>query len=232
MILFAAFIFGLLGSLHCLVMCGPIALSIPVPQSFNRLSAIIIYTIGRITTYAFLGLCVGMVGQLFAISGFQQVLSIVCGVLVACMSGFFAVKAGGKITSVINQYTGKVRVGFNQMLHKQGIVSYFLLGMVNGLLPCGLVYISLAAALATGSSLTGAAYMAMFGLGTAPAMLTVSQFASLIKIQKTVRVKTFISGVVFVTGVIMIVRGLNLGIPYLSPQLQSDKPACCHIKCH
>ena len=107
-----------------------------------------------------------------------------------------------------------------------------LFGLLNGLLPCGLVYAALAGAAATGGPLGGALFMAAFGLGTIPAMLAVSLAGRLITAPWRARFQRAVPVAMAVLAVLFIVRGLSLGIPYLSPDLSPEAVAggrsCCH----
>jgi len=221
MIYLTGFLLGFVGSLHCIGMCGPIALALPVPQNLNRILAVIFYNLGRIVTYYEIGLFFGLIGKLIVLAGFQQTLSVVCGIVVISLA-FFAQKV--KVYPVFSGITKKFKSGFSVLVNQHGLLPFVLLAMLNGLLPCGLVYMSLAAATATGGSWSGAFFMACFGLGTAPAMFAKAP----IKLNLT-RYKT---GFVVFTGLLLIVCGLNLGIPYLSPEVNRTAVQPTHYKCH
>jgi sulfite exporter TauE/SafE len=119
---------------------------------------------------------------------------------------------------------------FNKILLNPSSFSMLLVGILNGLLPCGVVYIALTGALATGSALTGMGYMALFGLGTLPLMLTISLAGNMVSLsfRKTLGKLTPYVMIFFAT--LLILRGLNLGIPYISPKLSNDITVT--KKCH
>lgn len=232
----SAFTIGVLGSFHCIGMCGAIAFSLPLKEdnSWSRLLGGMLYNIGRITTYGILGAVFGILGQNLSLAGFQQGLSIALGILL--LVALFFPKFLQKIkdnNSRFAQFQLWVR---NQMgrLFKSGAVSaLFGIGFLNGLLPCGLVYVAIAGAIATGNGLWGMFYMILFGLGTMPMMLLVSQFRSLISVSIRNKMRQVVPVFVGVMAVLFIIRGLNLGIPYLSPILQQEAtswilPPNCH----
>jgi sulfite exporter TauE/SafE len=231
MMITAAFMIGLLGSLHCLGMCGPIALALPV-RTTNRLIKLykyLVYNFGRILTYASLGLIIGFVGRGFAIAGLQEIISISTGVLIIASVAIIHNPLNSKF---LNRYTATIKASlksaFQIYFKRTGIFSLFILGVLNGLLPCGMVYMAMLGALATGSSIAGAGFMAAFGLGTVPMMLSVSLMGNII----SERVKSiFLRATPILAcmiGVLLIVRGLSLNIPYISPG-----PSCCYVQsCH
>jgi hypothetical protein len=222
-ILLPAVMLGMLGSFHCVGMCGPLAMSIPKAGD-GKLMVIagrLLYHVGRTFTYAIIGAVLGLIGQGIFLAGMQQWFSIGLGVVL--LMYLFLPRLFGK----------KVRLGFPQkiktkmilLFKKKGLTFSFLIGMLNGLLPCGLVYMAVAGALATGDPLHGLLFMAAFGVGTMPLMLalvfTFQRFSQNFKNT----VQRAIPAFVFCMAVVLILRGLNLGIPYLSPELVSDNKA-------
>ena len=230
MIYLTGFLLGFMGSLHCIGMCGPIALALPVPVNLNRGIAVLLYNLGRVLTYSAIGLGFGLLGWIFVLAGFQQYLSIACGVAVILM--VILSRFGIMNTNASNSFTSKIRSQFAILVKKHGLVPFVLLGMLNGLLPCGLVYMSLAGATSTGGAWQGAAYMALFGLGTVPAMFAVGYLHRFLSLPWRFKVRNYVSGFVIVTGLLLILRGMNLGIPYLSPQMTVSGVSCCNKKCH
>lgn len=233
-ILISALSLGLLGSFHCVGMCGPIALALPVHQlSFwGKLKGILLYNFGRIFTYALLGGLFGLLGKSFVIAGFQQMASITLGALILIMVLLpESVYAKFKITSQIYSYAGKLKNKLGILFKKNNLSSLFFIGTLNGLLPCGLVYLGIAGAIATGDSLSGALFMAVFGLGTIPAILALALFSSNIKVSFRNKINKAMPYFISVMAILLILRGMNLGIPYVSPQLSSTK-AECHKCCH
>ena len=188
MVYLTAFLLGFLGSFHCVGMCGPIAMSLPAVGS-NKWALIagkFIYNTGRIITYSLMGLVVGLIGHRFAMAGFQKYLSVGAGVLILLSVGLFAFGNQHRpnvFNSWLLQYTSKIKALFRQLFGLRSHATLLGIGMVNGLLPCGFVYLALAGALADGGglqlfgvNLSGMVYMLCFGLGTLPAMLSLSLF--------------------------------------------------------
>lgn len=233
--LWSAFLIGLFGSFHCIGMCGPIALALPI-QNNNMVRMILgrlLYNIGRAITYAAIGLLFGLIGQSLSLAGFQQSVSIVAGVLILLMV-LLPSKISQKLYLLKPAYgfTNFLKRKFGMLLRQKTISATFFIGLLNGFLPCGLVYIAVAGALGTGHYLDGAAYMFVFGIGTIPIMLTVSLAGNFIGINVRKRINKMIPAFMIILAFLFILRGMNLGIPYVSPQLQhaeiSDESAICH----
>lgn len=228
-LIFSAITLGFLGSFHCVGMCGPIALALPLKRDSisSKISGAILYNVGRIITYALLGLLFGFVGQSFVIAGYQQALSISVGVAILVMV-LFSSKISGKLktTAFIYSLIGQLKQRLSSLFKKNSYSSLFLIGSLNGLLPCGLVYLGIAGAIATGNGLQGSLFMAVFGLGTLPAMLTLALVGNAISVNFRNKINKAIP--VFVVGMalLLILRGMNLGIPYISPEMSATKPVC------
>lgn len=233
--IFAGFAVGILGSLHCVGMCGPIALAIP-HKSTNKAAIAVdnaFYNGGRIITYMVLGTILGLIGSAISFSGLQEKLSIVIGVLMLVLT--FApkiFKISGKANNFFYSAVGKLKTHFSTFLRKKGKVALFSLGLLNGLLPCGLVYVALAASLGIADYAGSMAFMAGFGLGTAPAMFAVSFLGIFASAGLRQKFTKLIPYGVAVVAILMIMRGMALGIPYVSPELPTtvDQPVenCCH----
>ena len=232
--IWAGFLIGLLGSLHCLGMCGPIAIAIPA-QSNGKLSMFVdslIYNSGRIFTYSILGAILGVVGASLNFSSVQQYLSIIVGSLMLIF--LFLPKKYFKFGSTlpgINKIVFKFKSSFGKFLNSKTKFSLVVLGLLNGLLPCGLVYFALAGSFATAGVLSGSLYMALFGLGTLPMMIVVYITKEMISINVRRRLNRLIPIGLAIVAVLMILRGLSLGIPYISPilpeHLTEELPPCC-----
>lgn len=222
-----ALLTGLIGSFHCVVMCGPIALSLPAnkDKSKNYLQRIV-YNFGRIITYSILGFIVGWIGYLASFSGLQQALSISVGVLVILftLAKYINIKSFNPLNfTFITKPLGK-------LLSKPTNFNYLLIGMLNGLLPCGFVYIGLIGASTAAFAWQGMVYMALFGMGTFPLMFLTSIFGQFISTDARQKINRLLPYFAIIIGILFIVRGLNLGIPFLSPDLGSNQnlPADCH----
>ncbi|WP_397363045.1 sulfite exporter TauE/SafE family protein [Olleya sp. R77988] len=218
--LFSAIIFGLLGSFHCVGMCGPIAFMLPVDRSnsFKKVSQITAYHIGRLLAYSTIGLIFGLIGKSLYIFGLQQKLSIIIGVLMIVVVVFPYKKIGQNfIVKPIYKAIGFVKKEMGQALKKKTIDTFLTIGFLNGFLPCGLVYMAVFGAIATGTALQGSLYMAFFGLGTIPLMTSAIYLGKFLNTTVKQRIQKAIPVVVVIIGALFILRGLGLGIPYISP---------------
>jgi hypothetical protein len=216
--IWAGFIIGLLGSLHCIGMCGPLALALPATRT-DFVTGRIIYNAGRVVTYMLLGTIFGIVGQTFALAGFQRGLSIAAGLfMLAAAFGWHRLAAPP---------VSFLRGAWSRLIALKTRTALFGIGLLNGLLPCGLVYVALAGAAATGSALRGLLFMAGFGLGTIPAMLAVSLSGKMIHAGLRLKFQRIVPAALFALSVLFILRGLSLGIPYLSPDLHAGAESCC-----
>jgi len=184
--IWAGFLVGFLGSFHCIGMCGPIALSLPANSNsslivfFNRL----LYNIGRTITYSFFGLLFGLFGNRLVLIGLQQYFTILFGVILL-LYVFTPQKYKSKISNIkiYRMVVDDLKLVFGRLMRKSSSSSFLVLGIANGFLPCGFVYVALAGAITTGSSINGAIYMALFGLGTIPIMLATSMLGNILNFQ-------------------------------------------------
>ena len=227
--LWTAFLLGFAGSAHCAGMCGPLALALPAGSGGHAglFAGRMLYNLGRIVTYASVGAVFGLLGHAFAIAGLQRWVSIIAGL--AILLGLF-LSPRFTVFGPVVRAVGRLKSAMGTLLRWRGSASMFSIGLLNGLLPCGLVYAACGTALTRGGAVSAAAYMAVFGLGTFPAMLALSlaghklQFTWRLKMQRLVPVSMAL------VGTLLILRGMDLGIPYLSPKLSDgpDAAACCH----
>ena len=201
---------GFLGSFHCVGMCGPIAVSLPKGDGSKKEIAggRILYNIGRIVTYSIMGLIAGLAGYSFSIKGFQSELSIFSGILIVLIVILSYVnKFSIRFSKIISSLTFNLKKQFKKLFTKGSPWFLFSIGLLNGLLPCGFVYLSLAGALATGNYIDGMLYMAMFGLGTLPAMLTISLAGHLIGFRFQKFIKKASPIIAIALAVLLIQRG-------------------------
>lgn len=224
MILFlSAITLGLLGSFHCVGMCGPIALALPIGQTntFDRILSVLIYNSGRILTYSIFGLIFGSIGQTFSIFGYQQLLSISLGVLI--LLGLILpenIVSKFSQSAAIYSFFNKLKSKLSSLFLKKGKKSLFVIGVLNGLLPCGLVYMAIAGAIASGDLFNGALFMAVFGLGTAPIMIALPLAGNYFSLSFRNSIRKTVPLMIGFMAVLLILRGLNLGIPYVSPKAE------------
>ncbi len=218
--LFSAFVLGLLGSFHCIGMCGPIAFMLPVDRTntYKKVSQIVIYHIGRLLAYSIIGLVFGLIGKSLYIFGFQQQLTIIIGILMILVV-VIPDKVFNKyqISKPIYSSISKLKSALGSALKRKTADTFLTIGFLNGFLPCGLVYMALFGAIASANALEGGLYMVVFGLGTIPLMTTVIYFSHLLKGTVRQKIQKAIPVFIVFIGALFILRGLGLGIPYLSP---------------
>jgi sulfite exporter TauE/SafE len=231
--LLAGLSMGLLGSFHCLGMCGPLMLALPPAGAtrFHYLAGRVACQIGRVLTYAVLGIVFGIFGQSLILAGWQRGLSILAGVVILASLVLRGTKWAAQATGWIAAGLARLRRSFGPLLQRRTVSSLFVLGLLNGLLPCGLVYVALAVAAATGSAAGGAEFMIAFGLGTVPAMLAVSLAGRILRPAWRIRLQKAVPAALLVLAVLFILRGLNLGIPYVSPDLSPASAETGHGCC-
>jgi len=232
--LYSAFILGLLGSLHCVGMCGPIAFMLPVDRSnsFKKVSQIGVYHIGRLLAYSLIGLVFGLLGKSLNLFGIQQQLSIAIGILMIVVVLIpYRTFAKYNLSKPLNKVISKVKSNLGQALKKKTPDTFLTIGFLNGFLPCGLVYMAVFGAIATGSLLQGSFYMILFGLGTVPLMTSAIYLGKFLNQTIKQRIQKAIPVFVVLIGVLFILRGLGLGIPYISPAPVVEM-ATSTIDCH
>ncbi|WP_159018020.1 sulfite exporter TauE/SafE family protein [Algibacter sp. L3A6] len=218
--LFSAFILGLLGSFHCVGMCGPIAFMLPVDRNnaLKKALQIGVYHLGKLLAYSVIGLVFGLIGKSLYLFGFQQQLSIFIGILMILVV-LIPQRTFNKynFSKPVYKLISKVKSALGSAMKKKTMDTFLTIGFLNGFLPCGLVYMAVFASIASGNALNGALYMAVFGLGTIPLMTTAIYFSQFLKGAARQKIQKAIPVFVVIIGVLFIIRGLGLGIPYLSP---------------
>jgi len=224
---YLALITGLVTSLHCIGMCGPIAVALPLGKKSwsHRLAGSLTYNVGRTLTYGILGAIFGLLGQGIQMAGFHQWASIIIGVLMILSVIFPALfKDKRKIESFMFGYTGKLISKFRKLFSISSFPSLFLIGLLNGLLPCGPVYVAIAGALNTGDMINGIIYMIIFGIGTIPIMLAIPMLGNIIGTKIRKKFSWILSTFIVLLGILFILRGLSLGIMYISPKAKMLEP--------
>ena len=218
--LYTAFIFGLISSLHCIGMCGPIAMMLPVDRNnpTKKATQILTYHFGRLTAYGTIGLVFGLLGKGFFMAGIQQQLSIFIGV---CMIVIILIPermfARYNFSKPVCKTISKIKQQLGSQFANKSYKSLFTIGLLNGFLPCGMVYVALFGAIAMQSATLGILYMVLFGLGTVPMMSFVVYVQSYLTLNFRNKIQKIIPYVGVFIGVLFVLRGLGLGIPYVSP---------------
>ncbi|AWA31524.1 hypothetical protein HYN48_13020 [Flavobacterium magnum] len=216
----AATLLGVISSLHCVAMCGPIAMMLPLARNNPRRKAIqlVAYHAGRISTYAVLGFLFGAFGRALSLSAIQQYVAIFSGLMMVTIA-LLPQRSFGKIGLVLAAY--KATSGSKGFLlkhfNKQSLTAIFLIGLLNGFLPCAMVYAALFGALSTQSLISGMAFMALFGLGTVPLMGTVTYLHQFLTLPWRNRLQRVIPAALVCIGILLVLRGMLLDICHVSP---------------
>jgi sulfite exporter TauE/SafE len=229
---------GLIGSLHCIGMCGPIAVALPLGRRsfFDRAIGGLTYNLGRTITYGFMGFIFGLLGKGIEMAGFQQWASILLGVVMILSVFFpFLFKDQFGNAGFGNGISGKIVSRLRVLFGNHSKRNLLVIGLLNGLLPCGLVYVAIAGAINTNDVLAGILFMVAFGLGTIPLLLAVSLLGNMVGAKLKNKLNKIIPVFIVILGIIFILRGMSLGIPYISPKSQKLTPvkevqvkgACC-----
>lgn len=181
---------ALLGSLgHCVGMCGGFVVaysSAKVDEQWSRvhqLSTHLLYNFGRVTTYIFLGIIFGSIGTIFTISPFSKsILFLIIAIFMILMG----ISLMGKL-NFLNSIEFSIEQNslfkryFAKLIHSKSYLSFYLLGVLNGFIPCGFVYFFIASAISTTSPLWGGVVMLVFGISTIPVLLSMGFFISYLK---------------------------------------------------
>jgi sulfite exporter TauE/SafE len=226
---------GFLGSLHCIGMCGPIALALP-HQTGSKLRVFfgrLLYNTGRVMTYGLLGIAAGLLGEVVRFASLQQALSITAGI-VLLLAVFLPSRLARRIIpgNLVDRTVARFTKIAGVLFKSRTIGALFAIGFLNGFLPCGLVYVALAGAVATGNKLAGGTFMILFGLGTVPVMVAVSLVGPFLGTRLRRALTRLIPVGAVVLAAILILRGMSLGIPYVSPNLNPDATMQQTGHCH
>jgi len=232
--LYSAFIFGLISSLHCIGMCGPIAMMLPVDRSnpAKKVVQIMLYHIGRLSAYATLGLVFGILGKGFYMAGIQQSISIMVGIFMITIAVvperiFMKYNFSKPVYKVISN----VKSSLGNQFKRKSPDALFTIGLLNGFLPCGLVYAALFGAIAMQNVTLSVTYMLLYGLGTIPMMSAVVYISNILSTPIRSKMQKMIPIVTVIIGTLFILRGLGLDIAYISPSNLSlfvQANANCH----
>jgi uncharacterized protein len=216
MLIWSAFLIGMAGSLHCVGMCGPIAMALPQQGAYRwaMVGKLLLYHLGRITTYAGLGMLIGFLGQGLVLAGLQMYVSVLLGVLLLVVA-LLSINVETMIHrwAPVRQFQQWVRRSMGQLLNARSNSALLGLGMLNGLLPCGLVYMAVVGAVATGNVFQGAAYMALFGAGTIPLMLLTSVAGQFIDVRWRNQLRRLTPIFLIAFALLFISRGLQFELP-------------------
>lgn len=224
------FLMGLIGSVHCIGMCGPLTMALPFSQQKNifKYLAMALYHIGKILSYASLGLIVGLFGKQLFVIDTQQSISIIIGVfMLVYVVWIYLVKVNTRFNP-LQFIQVPVLKALSSLFKNKHVTVFIVLGFLNGLLPCGVVYLALGSAMSTGHPIDAAIFMAFFGLGTMPALLMVALGGQMVSFEWRRKLQSALPVFIFGMGIMLILRGMNLGIPILSPHVESNNVVSCH----
>ena len=212
--LFLGVTIGFLGSWHCVGMCGPLAMALPyrTTKPLPRLALSTLYTLGRTTTYIGVGMILATTGEFFSMAGLQRVLSVSVGLIL------IAIVLLPAINKKLEQAVYQTRLGRSvqkriaKLYRNQNVATFYWVGLLNGLLPCGLVYMAAFAALGSARLAYGLSIMLGFGLGTWPLMTALAIFPIREWLSRVQGLK--LSNVLmFVAGTLMIIRATTIELP-------------------
>ena len=214
-------------------MCGPIAMMLPVDRNnqAKKGTQIITYHLGRLFAYSTIGFIFGMLGKGFLLAGMQQKMSIFIGIaMILIILIPEKVVANYNFSKPIFKVISKIKTTLGSQFKNKSYKSLFTIGLLNGFLPCGMVYVALFGAIAMQSPSLGILYMVLFGLGTVPMMSSIVYLNSFLTISIRNKIQKVIPYVAVFLGIAFILRGLGLGIPYISPSNMSlfvqQQPNC------
>lgn len=232
--LYTALIFGLISSFHCVGMCGPIAMMLPVDRTNEAKKAlqILTYHVGKLTAYGALGLVFGLLGNSFYVAGWQQQMSIILGILMITVAIVpEKVFARYNFSKPVYKIISNVKSNLGKQFKSKSYSSLFTIGLLNGFLPCGMVYVAIFGAIAMQSVSFGVLYMLLFGVGTIPMLTVVVYVSQFLSFSFRNTLQKVIPIVAIAIGMLFIIRGLGLDIPYVSPSNLSlfvQAEANCH----
>jgi len=232
-VMISGFTLGAAGSLHCVGMCGPLSLALPVHHlsPAKKIFSLLLYQLGRIITYSSMGLLLGLAGRRIYISGYQQWFSIFMGVIILVLATLYFIQQRTIHLKFLNRFYSFIQQQMSKLLRSSAWpYSFLLMGMANGLLPCGMIYIALATTLSFTGVSQSVSFMAMFGAGTLPAMMLVSYAGQIIRPDRRFALRKLVPVFISIMGIMLILRGMNLGIPFISPALPGapGTPIICH----
>lgn len=212
--LWTAFILGFAGSLHCMGMCSPLAMTV-TNMSSKIIAARLLYNLGRIITYGVLGIVVASVGFTLPLEKYQNLLSILLGIalLAIGITGISAIRIPF-ITKALEHFSLLLKKLFSKFLQRRSYTSTFILGSLNGVLPCGLSFLALTYCVTLARPVDGFVFMAAFGAGTLPVMLGLTSFFRWIVGKFKVSTKTLTTGMLILSGVLLIGRPFFIHLPH------------------
>lgn len=212
--IWTAFSIGLLGSIHCVGMCGPVALALPSQGRNHVWKGIVAYNFGRLLTYALIGAIAGILGKGLWVAGMQKHITLALGIALALIALFsISIESHLLRLPAIRSFHQWILEHLGSWMRKDGIKASFMIGIFNGFTPCGLVYMAIAGALTGGSILFGALFMVLFGLGTFPLMTLTGMLGQALDLTWRRRLRRFAPALLLLIAALFIFRGLDFQVP-------------------
>ncbi len=232
MFLWTAFMIGLVGSLHCIGMCGPIALAIPyqAETKIKTLGNILLYNSGRIITYGLIGVLPAVFGLAISLAGMQKNISIILGILLI-IAAIFSIPLDQRTNVIpgINKIYPWVATQMKSFISEKRKSAFFITGLLNGFLPCGMVYMAIMGAITQTTIANAFFYMLLFGLGTVPLMILMGVSGQLMNITWRRKLQKIIPVVMIGIGMLMIMRGIAIDLPpRFEPLIEMGLMPMCH----
>ena len=234
----SALLLGVVSNLHCIGMCGPISLALPLNRSskLSILIGLIQYNFGRLLTYMIIGYLIGFIGLGIQLVGILQVISIISGILIIFYAWRKPLSRLKMLPSFGDKFSFFPTNAMGTILKSKYPFKLILLGIINGLLPCGMVYTALIASILTGNPIDSALSMMFFGIGTLPGMIIIAYLANQMAFSFKSKINRYLPYIISLIGLLIIIRGMNLDIPFISPKStltdskKEIKLECCHTK--
>ena len=230
--LYSALILGLAGSLHCMGMCGPISMLLPGDKSKRGRYILgrLIYNLGRIFTYSILGLLIGLVGEQIALFTSQKVLFLIVGSILL-LAFILPARWRQSLDALpyISRFTGLIKSSLSVFYKKHSLFAQLVFGILNGLLPCGLVYAALSGAFLMSEAWESALFMALFGLGTLPMMLGFAFLGNSLRQLVSFKPKVVYTFSYIILAIWLIFKGVNLPASQFSDH-DANGITVCHGK--
>lgn len=229
--IYSGFMLGLIGSLHCIGMCGPLTLLLPKANysKFKFVLGRVLYNLGRITTYAILGFFIGTIGESLGLFISQKTLALALGItilLFIVLTKMFNLQLN--IYGNIAKFTSIIKSNLKINSNKFNLINQLIFGFLNGFLPCGLLYGALSAAFLMETKLQSSLFMISFGIGTLPLMFIASMGFGVLSNFLRIKAKNIIPITYSIVAIWLILRGLSIPIPSIYTPPSIDKPIECH----
>lgn len=209
-----ALVLGFAGSLHCLGMCSPLVMAVTAARPAALLNRTI-YNAGRVLMYACMGAVVASAGMILPLHRFQNTLSIALGIalLIIGIGGLRNLSIPG-ITSLVRRLSIFVKARFARHLKQKTRGAIFTLGVLNGMLPCGLSLIALTWCLTLRGPADGFNFMLLFGVGTLPAMLGLTGILPALAKRFQWSIHRLTASMLIISGCLLIARALIMHVPH------------------